>query len=366
MSRLAALAELGQSIWIDDLSRDLIRSGELADRVIHYSVTGITSNPTIFASAIIGSDSYEAQIAHLAAGGVSTPEIYAELVTVDIQEACDILRDQWERTSGGDGYVSVEVSPDLAGDTEATVAEAREWSKKVDRPNLYVKVPATPAGIPAIARLIGEGISINVTLIFSLARYAEVMDAYLEGLRRLVGDGGNLSTVNSVASFFVSRFDTEVDRHLPESSPLRGKTAIANARAAYGAFLEGLSTEEWRSLADAGARKQRPLWASTSTKNRDYSDIMYVESLAAADSVNTMPRSTLEAYQDHGPLEPERFGTIEIAAAEETLDALAEAAVSYDEVTATLEEEGVDKFAASYHQLLEAIETERLRLGDRS
>ena len=369
MSRLAALAQVGQSIWVDDLSRDLVASGELANRVSAQSVTGVTSNPTIFAAAILGSDDYDEQLAGEARRGASTSEIYSALVTRDIQGACDVLRPVWERSGRRDGLVSVEVSPELAHDTEGTVAEVREWVKRIDRPNLLVKVPATEEGIPAVESLVSEGVSINITLIFSLARYRQVMEAYLSGLEKLSAIGGEVAAVNSVASFFVSRFDTETDERLTaigsdEALALRGKTAVANARAAYGLFGEVFAGERWEALESQGAAVQRPLWASTSTKNPSYRDTLYVDTLAAAHTVNTMPRSTLEAYEDRGPVAPELFGSAEISQANADLQALADVGVSYDSVTETLEREGVEKFADSFHELVQAIDVSRLRYTD--
>ncbi len=370
MSKLAALVAAGQSIWIDELSRDLINSGELATRVAGQFVTGVTSNPTIFAGAIIGgSKHYQRQLAAEAKAGAPLADIYSSLITRDIQQACDVLGETWEASGHRDGLVSVEVSPELAHDTDATVVEVREWAKRVDRPNLLVKVPATAAGVPAIEQLTSEGISVNVTLIFSLERYQQVMDAYLAGLRKLVDLGGDSSSVNSVASFFVSRFDTETDPRLeaigtPEALALRGKTAVANARAAFGLFQRTFDGEAWDSLKRVGAAVQRPLWASTSTKNPAYRDTLYVDTLVAAQTVNTMPRSTLDAYEDHGP-EPEPFGADDIAGASTTLEALAEAGIDYDDVTETLEREGVQKFADSFHELLAALDRgRRNQVGD--
>ncbi|HDH27011.1 MAG TPA: transaldolase, partial [Actinobacteria bacterium] len=273
-----------------------------------------------------------------------------------------------DRTDGVDGYVSVEVSPDLAHDTAATVAEAREWVKRVDRPNLLIKVPATAEGIPAVRELIAEGISVNVTLIFALDRYGEVMEAYQSGLEGFAAIGGDVSHVASVASFFVSRVDTEVDKRLEnirtdDALALRGKAAVANARAAYGAFLEILSGDRWDALAAKGARIQRPLWASTSTKNAAYSDVMYVEDLVAPDTVNTIPISTIEAYQDHGSPDPKVFTSTDIAAAVETLDRLASVGIDYDDVVQVLEDEGVGKFADAYHRLLASIDEKRAALA---
>ncbi len=367
-SHLHAVAVAGQSIWSDQISRAMLDSGELARRIGADAVTGVTSNPTIFANAITGSDDYDRPLAELAARGASVEEIYAHLVTADIRDACDVLRPVFDATEGRDGFVSVEVSPELAHDTEATVAEAREWSKRVDRPNLLIKVPATPAGIPAITRLIGEGISVNVTLIFSVERYREVMDAYLTGLETFRRVGGDLSGVASVASFFVSRMDTEVDRRLaeigtPEALALRGEAAVANARVAYDEFLATFRGSRWRALADAGARIQRPLWASTSTKNPDYRDTLYVDTLVAPHTVNTMPLATIDAYQDHGPAKPRIVGPEEIAAARTTLDRLEAVGIDYGDVTATLEREGVDKFVASYRGLIADLTEKRAALG---
>jgi transaldolase len=361
MSNLQAVAAAGQSVWSDQISRRMLDSGELDRRIRHDAVTGVTSNPSIFAGAIVGSSEYDEQLRDLASRDASVTEIVAALMTADLQRACDALRSVWERRGGRDGHVSVEVDPELAHDTDGTVAEAREWVKRIDRPNLLVKVPATPAGIPAIAALIGEGISINVTLIFSLERYADVMEAYLTGLERFRDDGGNISEVASVASFFVSRFDTEVDARLeaigtPEALALRGTAAVANARAAYADFLATFRGERWQRLAAAGGRVQRPLWASTSTKNPSYSDILYVEHLVAPHTVNTMPPATIDAYQDHGPDPAPIIGPEEFAGARNALDALATIGIDYDEVVQVLEDEGVDKFIASWRDVLADVE----------
>ncbi|MGH8874592.1 MAG: transaldolase, partial [Acidimicrobiia bacterium] len=323
--------------------------------------------PTIFAKAIVGSEDYDAQVAELAARDASVDEIYAALVTRDIQEACDVLRPAWELAAGGDGFVSVEVSPDLANDTEGTLAEVREWVKRVDRSNLLVKIPATREGVPAIRRALGEGLSINVTLIFSLARYREVMEAYLTGLEEFARTGGDVSTLASVASFFVSRVDTEVDRRLEEigteeALAMRGTAAVANARVAYREFLDTFRGPRWERLAGDGARLQRPLWASTSTKNPDFPDTLYVDTLVAPDTVNTMPISTIEAYQDHGDPHPTPFGEAEIAQARETLNDLERIGIDYRGVVQVLEDEGVDKFAGSFRELLADIASERERL----
>lgn len=365
-SNLHLLRTAGVSPWSDQISKRMLDSGELERRVVEDAITGVTSNPTIFAKAIVGTEDYADAVADLAARHAETSEIVATLMGADIQRACDVLRPVFEESDGRDGFVSVEVTPTLAHDTEATIAEAREWQKRIDRPNLLVKVPATPAGIPAIRRLIGEGISINVTLIFSLERYREVMAAYLDGIAHYVAQGGNPARVASVASFFVSRMDSEVDRRLEaigtsEALALRGRTAVANARLAYRAFLDTFTGDSWRRLVGVGARVQRPLWASTSTKNPDYRDTLYVEELVAPHTVNTMPLETVDAYQDHGR-PPRAFGPEEMAEAEATLEAMAAVGVDYDEVMEVLEREGVDKFIASWEELLAEVEVARERL----
>jgi transaldolase len=356
-SNLHGLAAAGVSVWSDQISKTMLDSGELARRVEQDAVTGVTSNPTIFAGAIVGSDDYTAELQDLKSAGTSTEEIVKTLMADDIRKACDVLADIHLSTGGRDGFVSVEVSPTLASDTDATVAEARDWVKQINRPNLLVKVPATPEGIPAIRRLIGEGISVNVTLIFSLQRYAEVIDAYLGGLDHFNQVGGDLSTVSSVASFFVSRFDSEVDKRLnalnsTRAQGLRGVTAVANARVAYGHFINDFGSTRYGMLAAKGARPQKPLWASTSTKNPSYSDLLYVEGLVVANSVNTMPLDTIEAYQDHGDPNPRSFNDFDIEKAQDTLDSLGDVGVDYDDVVQTLEDEGVEKFVASWHELL--------------
>jgi transaldolase len=361
-SNLHGLAAAGVAVWSDQISKGMLDSGELARRVEEDAVTGVTSNPTIFAGAIVGSDDYTDQLLDLKSGGTSTEEIVKTLMASDITRACDVLADVHRSSDGRDGYVSVEVSPTLASDTEATIAEARDWVKQINRPNLLVKVPATPEGIPAIRRLIGEGISVNVTLIFSLRRYSEVIDAYLEGLDHFNQVGGDLSTVTSVASFFVSRFDSEVDKrldalNLTRAQPLRGVTAVANARVAYGHFINDFGSTRYGMLAAKGARPQKPLWASTSTKNPSYSDLLYVEGLVVANSVNTMPLDTIHAYQDHGDPSPRSFNEYDIEKAQDTLDSLGDIGVDYDDVVQTLEDEGVLKFVASWHELLAGVES---------
>lgn len=361
ISNLHGLAAAGVSVWSDQISKRMLDSGELAQRVEHDAVTGVTSNPTIFANAIGGSDDYSERLQDLKSAGVATEEIIKSLMAEDITRACDVLGPVFTATGGRDGFVSVEVSPTLAADTEATVAEARDWVKQINRENLLVKVPATAEGIPAIRKLIGEGISVNVTLIFSLQRYQEVMEAYISGLEDLIGVGGDPATVASVASFFVSRFDSEVDNRLDaaestEAQELKGQLAVANARAAYGLFIETFSSPRFEALTGQGARPQRPLWASTSTKNPAYPDLLYVEGLVAKDTVNTMPIPTIEAYQDHGNPQPPPFDAVDIMRAKDLLDRMAGFGVDYDDVVDTLEREGVDKFVASWNELLEKVE----------
>ena len=367
MSNIHGVAAQGQSIWMDEISRQLLEPEGLAALVEGAAVTGVTSNPTIFANAIMRSTDYDEAMRDLVGRDADTIEIYTALITRDIRDACDALKPVWQKSGGADGFVSVEVSPELANETEATIREARDWWKRVDRPNLLIKVPATPAGIPAVRQLIGEGISVNVTLIFSLERYQEVMNAYLAGLETYAQTGGDLSRINSVASFFVSRVDTEVDNRLGRigtegALALRGKAAIANARAAYGLFLETFAGERWESLSSRGARIQRPLWASTSTKDPAYPDTMYVDQLVAADTVNTVPVKTIEAYQDHGNPHPPVFGPVEIADANTTLEKLESVGIAYNDVVQVLEDEGVQKFADSYRELLDSIDQKRVAI----
>jgi transaldolase len=363
ISNLHGLAAAGVSVWSDQISKRMLDSGELARRVEEDAVTGVTSNPTIFAGAIGGSDEYTEQLEDLKSSGMATEEVAKNLMSSDITRGCDVLAPVYTATGGRDGFVSVEVSPTLAHDTDATIDEARDWVKRIDRDNLLVKVPATPEGIPAIRALIGEGISINVTLIFSLERYREVIKAYTQGLEDLINVGGDPSTVSSVASFFVSRFDTEADARLDEvgsndAEELKGKLAVANARAAYGLFLEAFSDGRFDALSEQGGRPQKPLWASTSTKNPAYSDLLYVESLVARDTVNTMPLETVDAYQDHGDPEPSSFDAVDIVRANDLLDRMDAVGVDYRSVVDTLEREGVEKFTASWLELLETVETQ--------
>ncbi|MGH8924050.1 MAG: transaldolase [Acidimicrobiia bacterium] len=361
-SRLHGLTAAGQSIWSDQLSREMIDGGELERRISEDAVSGITSNPTIFAGAITKGAAYDRPLEEMAKSGHSAEEIVIKLMAADIADACDVLRSTWEWSEGADGFVSVEVSPLLAHETEATVAEAREWVKRIDRPNLLVKVPATAAGVDAIRRLTAEGIAINVTLVFSLPRYGQVMEAYQKGLGEYADAGGKLKQVNSVGSFFVSRVDSEVDQRLESikgGDRLQGKAAIAQARVAYGMFLERFRTDEWLALERKGGRIQRPLWASTSTKNPAYPDTMYVEGLVAPHTVNTMPLETMDAYQEHGTPLAQPFGEGDVAEGQAELDRLAEAGIDLDDVSQVLEDQGVEKFAKSWHELLDDVEKER-------
>ena len=355
--RLQKLAEAGQSVWIDYLSRDSIRSGELQE-MIENGVVGVTSNPTIFEKAISDSNLYDEQLQQVSGELDDPKEVFLELARVDIQEACDLLMPVFERTDRLDGYVSLEVSPDLAYDVPATVEEAMRLHKIVDRPNLMVKIPATQPGLAAVEEMIAAGKSINVTLIFSLARYRAVAGAYIRGLQRLVAAGGDPSGVASVASFFVSRVDTEGDKRLDEAGreDLQGRLAIANAKLAYAAFQKIFSGDDWEFLESKGATKQRPLWASTSTKNPDYKDTIYVDNLVGPDTVNTLPGSTLQAFMDHGEVNSKALEE-DLDEARKLIGELREAGVDYEDVTETLEKEGVQKFADSFDELLEGIQS---------
>jgi transaldolase len=360
-SPIARLLDYGQSPWYDNLRRKLIEDGELARMVAEDGIRGVTSNPTIFEKAVAGEE-YDAAVAELAAQGASSEDIGWALTTTDVAEAADVLRPVFDETGGGDGFVSIEVAPELAHDTEGTIAQARELHQRLARPNVFVKIPATAEGVPAIEAMIGEGYKINVTLTFSLIRYGEVIEAYLSGLEHLAEAGGDLSTVNSVASFFVSRVDTEADKRLPEGHPLRGKVAVANAKLAYQLFKERFAGDRWERLAARAARLQRPLWASTSTKNPEYSDTLYVDELVGRHTINTLAPASIEALRDHGNPQPD---TIErdVDRARAVIDALAEAGVDYDDLTATLEKDGVGSFARSYHDFLAAIDRRRERLS---
>jgi transaldolase len=359
---LGELTKAGVSVWLDDISRERLRTGNLEALIKDFHVRGVTSNPTIFASALAKGDAYDEQTRDLALRGVTVEEAARMITAADIRWAADVLRPVYDESAGLDGRVSLEVDPRLAKETEKTVAEARQLWWLVDRPNMYIKIPATEAGIPAIAATLAEGISVNVTLIFSLERYGKVIDAYLEGLERAAANGHDISTIASVASFFVSRVDTEVDKRLtkvgtPEALALKDKAAIANARLAYELYEQKLDTDRWRALAAKGAKVQRPLWASTSTKDPALPDTMYVVELVAADTVNTMPEATLKATADHGELRGDTIhGTYEESRA--LFAKLEELGVHYDDVVQVLEDEGVSKFEASWNELLGTIRDE--------
>jgi transaldolase len=357
-SRLHELAERGQSVWFDTLSRELVHTGELKRMMDEDAVSGVTSNPTIFQKALSSGTAYDEDMKKLLAETDDPEQIFFSLALQDIRDACDVLKSAYDASKGVDGYVSMEVLPGLAYDTEATFEQARWIAKEVDKPNLYVKIPATMAGLPAIEDCIAHGTSINITLIFSLERYKAVVEAYLRGLERLVAGGGDPSSVASVASFFVSRVDTEADKRLEGHPELQGKLAIANAKLAYEHFLETFKGPRWDFLAGKGATTQRCLWASTSTKNPAYRDVLYVEELIGPDTVNTMPLETIEAFQDHGEV---RGDTVleGIDEARDLLQQLEEAGVSYDDVVETIEAEGVQKFADSFDQIVESIRAKR-------
>jgi len=359
-SRLHELSELGQSVWIDYLSRQLLQSGKLERMLEEDAVVGVTTNPTIFQKAIAEGDAYDEQLREVLAEEDDPKEVFLKLAVQDVQNACDLLRRVWDGGQGQDGYVSIEVDPNLAHDTQGTIDEAQRLHELVDRPNCFVKIPATKEGLPAIEEMIARGRSINVTLIFSLERYAEVVEAYLRGLERLVENGGDPGPVASVASFFVSRVDTEADKRLEAvgaPKELRGKLAIANAKLAYQRYLQLFSGERWAALTAKGARSQRCLWASTSTKNPAYRDVIYVEELIGPETVNTMPEETIEAFQDHGRVALTLDRGVDEA--QRVFEQVAEAGVDYDDVVATLEREGVDKFADSFKELLDGVRAKR-------
>jgi transaldolase len=361
-SRLHELSARGQSVWIDYLSRDLLESGELKRMMDEDAVVGVTSNPTIFQKAISHGNTYDEQLKELLETETDAKEIFLQLAVRDVESALDLLAPVHE-DNAEDGYVSLEVDPTLAYDPEATFDEAMRFHSWIDRPNLYVKIPATKPGLSAIEDCIANGKSINVTLIFSLQRYREVVEAYLRGLERLVASGGRPADVRSVASFFVSRVDTEADRRLDEiggdeALALRGKLAIANAKLAYEHYLEAFSGPRWDFLAGKGALPQRCLWASTSTKNPAYSDVLYVEELIGPHTVNTMPEETIEAFQDHGRVDGDTV-TKGLKKAHELFDELAAVGVDYDDVVLTLELEGVQKFADSFAELLDGVRAKR-------
>jgi transaldolase len=359
---LETLSDLGVSVWLDDISRERLQTGNLADLVRNEQVVGVTSNPTIFAKAVAEADYYAEQVHDLAVRGVDLEEAARAITTYDVRWACDVLREVYDRTDGRDGRVSIEVDPRLAHRADATIAEARALWWQVDRPNVMIKIPATEEGLAAITTATSEGISVNVTLIFSLERYRAVMDAYLTGLEQGHSKGVDLSTIRSVASFFVSRIDTEVDKridalndeHRDEAKALRSKAAVANARLAYREFEQVFGSERWTPLSTAGAHKQRPLWASTSVKDPALRDTMYVEELVAPDTVNTMPEPTIHATGDHGEIRPDTI-TGNYDDAQRVLDGLERLGIAYDDVVKVVEDEGVDKFEKSWQELLDTV-----------
>lgn len=360
MTRLHDLLDAGQSPWLDNLRRGYLRSGEL-QAYVDRGIRGITSNPSIFQKAIADSDDYDEQFAQLLGQGTSVEDAYWQMVTDDISEALDVLRPVHDGSGGVDGYVSVEVDPGLARDTAGTIASARELHQRIDEPNLFVKIPATEEGVPAIEEMIAEGRSINVTLIFSIERYEAVMEAYLRGLERHLDDGnGDLSAIRSVASFFISRVDSEVDNRLEaigteEAQALKGRAAVAQAQLAYQRFLATFSGERWERLAAAGAAVQRPLWASTSTKNDAYPDTLYVDRLIGPDTVNTLPAATIEAFEARGTVA--RTVDADVDGARAVLDDLGRVGVDMADVARVLEVEGVAAFEKSFDDLLETLQT---------
>tara|TARA_B100001146_G_C16137713_1_gene415318 strand:+ start:13 stop:1149 length:1137 start_codon:yes stop_codon:yes gene_type:complete len=367
MNSLQKLQLLGQSPWQDNISRDQLVSGTLQDMVNDGEITGLTSNPTIFQQAISGSNDYDVTISNLSSQGLDTEAIFYALASEDIMQAADIFGSVYASTGGTDGFVSLEVSPRLAMETSATVSEAIQLWETVDRPNLMIKIPATIPGLEAITMAISAGISVNVTLIFSVDRYSKVIDAYMTGLEKRVESGQDIADINSVASFFISRIDTLVDARLEdvlvtdvETESMRGRAAIANANLAYKLFQDSISSGRWTALQEQGAHVQRPLWASTSTKDPKYSDVLYVESLIAKDTVNTMPPSTMQAFKDHGnatlglEMGPEK--------ASRHMEKLSNLGISMDEISAKLEKEGVASFRESYEQLLSVIEERSIDL----
>jgi len=368
MTRLEQLfGEYGQSPWLDNLTRPYLRDGTLA-RAIADGIRGVTANPTIFARAIQGSDTYDDQFRSLITAGSTVADAYWELVIADVEDACAVLRPTFDGSNSTDGFVSIEVAPELARDTDATVTAARDLHERIALPNLYVKIPATAQGIPAIRAMISEGHSINITLIFSLSRYAEVIDAYLDGLEAFAGTGGNPASVQSVASFFVSRVDTEVDHRIDaiagaQDQDLRGRAAVAQAKLAYELFRERFSGDRWDRLAELGAHVQRPLWASTSTKNAAYADTLYVDSLIGSDTVNTLPEATIAAFEDHGRLA--RTIDTDVDDAREVMRRLGAVGIDMDDLGLTLEDQGVASFHQSFQDVLGELDTKARKLAIR-
>jgi transaldolase len=357
MNPIQQLTSLGQSIWYDNIQRKLLENGELAAMIARGDIRGVTSNPSIFRNAIANSNDYDDALIPLAQAGKDAETIFWELAIKDIQDACDIFAPLYAESEGLDGYVSLEVSPYLANDSEGTTQQAAELWQRVNRPNLMIKIPATKAGLPAIRKSIAAGINVNVTLIFSIERYREVTDAYLSGLEDRILANESIESIHSVASFFISRLDTVIDKQLPENSPLRGKIAIANAKLAYQTFNEIASGVRFGKLQLVRANYQRPLWASTSTKNPAYPDTLYVDELIGPATVNTVPPKTLDAFKDHG--KAEKTLTAEIDAARQAIADLAKAGVSLGKATRDLEEAGVKAFADAFTALLETIEERR-------
>jgi transaldolase len=359
IDRLAQLSEAGVSIWLDDLSRERLTSGNLAELIRDKHVVGVTTNPTIFANALSKGEAYDEQLRELAARRAGLDAVVRELTTTDVRNAADLFRDVYSATNGVDGRVSIEVDPRLAKETDATVAEAQDLWKTVDRPNVLIKIPATEEGLPAITRTLAEGISVNVTLIFSVERYQAVLDAYFAGLEQAKANGHDLKGIHSVASFFVSRVDTEIDKRLDtigtdEAKALRGEAAIANARLAYAAFQELSATDRWKALAADGANAQRPLWASTGVKDPNYSDTRYVDQLVVRGTVNTMPEKTLAAVADHAEITGDTV-TGRAAEAQAVFDNLTAVGIDIPDAFRVLETEGVEKFEKSWIELLETV-----------
>src|SRR5512147_705263 len=357
MKTIEKLTQLGQSLWYDNIQRKLLENGELKAMIERGDIRGMTSNPTIFNNAIAKTTDYDSALVPLAWAGWDAEKIFWQLAIEDIRAACDFFSPLYEETNGGDGYVSIEVSPDVAHDTEATLAQVEQLWARVRRPNLMVKIPATKEGIPAIRKAIAVGINVNITLIFSLKRYAEVMEAYLSGLEDHLAAGHAVHHIASVASFFVSRVDTKIDPRLPEASPLRGKAAIANAKLAYDEFQKTFAGRRWENLKVKGARVQRPLWASTSTKNPAYPDTIYVDNLIGPETVNTVPPATLEAVRDHGVAQV--MLTRDLDQSKDALKQLEAAGISMDVVTQELEDEGVKAFMDAFAQLMKTIDERR-------
>jgi transaldolase/glucose-6-phosphate isomerase len=374
---LKALTAAGQAIWLDYLHQDVLKTGELKRLIADDGLTGLTSNPSIFEKAIGDGEAYDARIAKLVAGGTTeTKDLYEAIAIGDIQGACDQFRPTWDRLKGRDGYASLEVSPELANDTQGTVDEARRLWAAVDRPNLMIKVPGTKAGVPAIRQLIGEGINVNVTLLFALQAYLDVAEAHIAGLEVLKASGGDVAKVHGVASFFVSRIDTAIDKKIDEKlktadpamaqrlKDVRGKVAIANAKVAYQRYLQMIETPRWKALADAGASTQRLLWASTGTKDPAYSDVLYIETLIGPDTVSTMPPKTVDAFRDHGRVAPTL--TDDPAGAEAILRETDALGLDLERVTDDLIRDGVALFAKAFDDLRKALDDKRRRLGDKT